>query len=275
MTVGSAYQLSTHHTTPLAETWNGKSWRVVAAPALGSRTQLNAVSCTSAAACEAVGLYDDAKGTTQALAEQWNGTSWAMQAAARPGSSSVLEGVSCTSRSNCVAVGSQSTHATHPLTEWWDGTQWTAVTAPVAPHATGGYLSAVSCTAPHTCTATGTNFRPGGVTLAERWNGATWRVQTTPNPPNWRSSFRSTELDGVSCTSATTCVASGEYAPGGNAAYFIERWNGATWRLETTPRPAGYLHGALLAVSCRASRCAAVGAYTRVSLLQSTLALGG
>jgi hypothetical protein len=55
---------------------------------------------------------------------------------------------------------------------------------------------------------------------------------------------------GVSCASATACTASGAYAPGGHPAYFLEAWNGRSWRLATAPHPAGFVQGALNGVSC-------------------------
>lgn len=271
--VGTAFHTSNHRTTALTEEWNGKSWKVLASPTVGARTQLNAISCSSATWCEAVGLYDGPGGSSQAFAESWNGATWHQQAPVRPVKSSMFAGVSCFNAHACFAVGSQTDDRTRPLTEWWTGARWIARSVPLPTGATGGYLSSVSCTALSACAATGTDFRPGGVTLAERWSGTRWHVQPSPNPSDWRTSFRSVELDGVSCTSTIACVASGEYAPAGSAAYFIERWNGVGWRLEKAPHPGGFMHGALLAVSCVVARCSTVGAYTSVSMLQSTLAM--
>jgi hypothetical protein len=45
------------------------------------------------------------------------------------------------------------------------------------------------------------------VTLAERWNGTSWKTQTTPNPAGAGYS----QLNGVSCTSASACTAVGYY----------------------------------------------------------------
>jgi hypothetical protein len=42
-------------------------------------------------------------------------------------------------------------------------------------------------------------------TLAEGWNGSTWAVQATPNP----SGSATSNLNGVSCTSASACIAAG------------------------------------------------------------------
>jgi hypothetical protein len=80
-------------------------------------------------------------------------------------------------------------------------------------------------------------------------------------------------LDGVSCTAANACTASGEYTPHGAAAYFVEFWNGRTWRLETVPHPGDFEHGVLLGVSCVSGHCTSVGAYTGETRLQVTLAV--
>jgi hypothetical protein len=144
---------------------------------------------------------------------------------------------------------------------------------PLPQGAPAGMLEAVSCTSPRRCTATGTDFDARGPTLAERWNGRTWRVQPTPNPPDYASSFGEVALDGVSCTSARACTASGDYSPGGAAAYFIESWNGRRWRLEAVPHPADFQRGALLAIACAPARCTAVGAYTGSVRIQVTLAM--
>jgi hypothetical protein len=136
-------------------------------------------------------------------------------------------------------------------------------------------FDAVSCTTPRACTATGTDFNPGagGPTLAERWNGKTWRVERTPSPADASLSSSEVALDGVSCTSAKACTAIGEYTPDHAATYFIESWNGKRWRLEPTPRPVGFAHGALLGISCASTRCTAVGAYTGNVRPQVTLAM--
>ena len=75
-------------------------------------------------------------------------------------------------------------------------------------------------------------------------------------------------------TSATACTASGEYAPGGQAAYFIEAWNGRSWRLVTAPLPTGQLAaGALNGMSCALARCVAVGAWSGGAVPVATLAM--
>jgi hypothetical protein len=90
------------------------------------------------------------------------------------------------------------------------------------------------------------------MTLAEAWNGSSWTVQTTPNPgPS--GTFR-----GVSCTSASACIAVGQ---DDNTNSLAERWNGSTWSIQTTPNVRD-LPTVLESVSCTsATACTATGHY--------------
>jgi hypothetical protein len=275
--VGSAFHTAGSRDVNLAEAWNGKSWQVQATPNPKGATDgaLYAVSCTSPAACTAVGHYDNAAGRVLAVAERWNGKTWRIQAIPQAAKLTWFFGVSCSAARACSAVGYQNNGAgdAQPLAEAWNGATWHGQAVPLPHRAPGGALSAVSCTSPAACTATGTNFGIRHPTLAERWNGTSWRIQPTPNPANFQQSAAEVALDGVSCTSATACTASGEYSPGGTAAYFAEAWNGSSWRLQTTPTPAGFTHGALLGTSCALARCTVVGAWTGGARLQQTLAI--
>jgi hypothetical protein len=70
----------------LAEVWNGTSWAIQATPnPTGVKgTFLSGVSCKSAAACTAVGDYENSAGSYAPLAEAWNGTSWAIETTPNP-----------------------------------------------------------------------------------------------------------------------------------------------------------------------------------------------
>lgn len=261
---------------PLAERWNGTRWRVQAVPApAGSTTSLlSGVSCTSPNACTAVGSYGTAAGRVLAVAERWNGARWRIQAVPRAASTELF-GVSCSAARACTAVGRQNTRTggTRLLAEAWNGTRWRVQAVPLPRGSPGGILAAVSCTSPRACTATGANFSATRPTLAERWNGTRWRVQRTPAPANVGASQQEPELNAVSCASATSCTASGAYAPGGHSAYFLEAWNGRSWRLVTAPHPAGFLAGALNGASCVPARCTAVGAWSGGPIFTATLAM--
>jgi hypothetical protein len=277
MAVGSAFHTADRRQTILTEAWNGKRWQVQPTPTIKARdSSLYAVSCTSVRSCWAVGY--SLTSPAQAIVERWDGTSWHLQATPQLAKDTDLLGLSCSNGRACIAVGwNNASGNARPVAESWNGKVWRVHAVPLPSGEPGGIFDAVSCTSPRACMATGTDFNPGpaGPTLAERWNGKTWRIERTPVPANSSLSVSTIALDGVSCTSAKTCTAIGEYTPDHAAAYFIESWNGRRWRLESAPHPADFVHGALLGISCASARCTAVGAYTGQVRLQGTLALAG
>jgi hypothetical protein len=213
---------------------------------------LGAVSCSRAASCTAVGEYVSAGGTELTLAEHWNGSAFVIQSTPNPSGAvdSLLRGVSCTSARACVAVGTEVTSAGGilPLAERWNGHSWTLI-----PPVPGGPLAAVSCSSASACTAVGGSGSP----LAERWNGSTWTIQ--PIAP--LSGATATALNGVSCPSATSCLAVGHWVNGGHTFALAERWNGSAWFFELPPNQSSSFND-LSAVSCPApSACSAVGTF--------------
>jgi hypothetical protein len=98
------------------------------------------------------------------------------------------------------------------------------------------------------CTAVG-NFRNGSnapVTLAEAWNGTSWSLQGVPNPRFGAA------LNGVSCTSASFCLAVGDGGKG-----IADAWDGTAWSAVQVA-PTGGID--LAGVSCAsAASCIAVG----------------
>jgi hypothetical protein len=92
--------------------------------------------------------------------------------------------------------------------------------------------------------------------LAERWDGTSWATQATPKPAGATSS----QLNGVSCSGATNCVAVGYYSASGKTAALVQNWNGGNWTIQATPNPSGTTSNRLTAVSCNAAAvCTAVG----------------
>ncbi len=221
------------------------------------------------------------------LAERWNGTSWTIQTIADPaGPSALLSSVSCTSATACMAVGSYEDSAgdTVTLAEHWDGTSWAIVATPSPAGSQHSVLSSVSCTAPTACTAVGTNYTSqGGTTqtvLVERWDGTSWTIQSTPTP-----AVDDPTLLGVSCTSATACMAVGFYVintqkESGIGQTLAERWDGTSWTVQTTPNQGVSVGGTfypqsttLVDVSCTsATACTAVGNYADTEGGEHTLA---
>lgn len=105
VTVGSA-DTSTFSAVTAAEVWDGTAWTAQPTPnpAAATDSVLNAVSCTSATDCAAVGSFGTPSDNT--LAEGWDGSAWTLRSTPNAGgaSSDVLLGVSCTPVA-CTASG--------------------------------------------------------------------------------------------------------------------------------------------------------------------------
>ena len=192
---------------------------------------------------------------------------WSLQPTPNPvGTASSLLGVSCTSSSACTAVGlseSTSVPKATTLAERWNGSTWEIQPTPDPAGTTSPVLRGVSCTSPSACTAVGFAQSATGVitTLAERWNGSTWEIQPTPNPVGSSISL----LYGVSCTSSSTCIATGEF----DSQTLAERWDGRTWEILPTPNPSATFNE-FRAVSCTsANACTAVGDYSASTAVQT------
>jgi hypothetical protein len=220
----------------LAEHWNGTRWvrqrtpSPPVAPGAGGGA-LNAVGCSAAAACTAVGAGE----VVPPVIEHWNGAKWVMQRSPRvqhpgPGPGQ-LSSVSCPAATVCLAAGdtggSDTNFHAHALAELWNGKTWAIQRVP-EPGGGDSYLNGISCSSPVACTAVGVwiNRSAQGLLLAERWNGKTWAIEDTPSTPGHDS-----VLNAVSCPSATVCVAVGHDRSGPLAA----RWNGKTWALMHVP----------------------------------------
>jgi hypothetical protein len=248
---------------PLAETWNGTTWRTVGVrlPRGATTGILDGVSCVSAARCVAVGSsYDKGSGKEFALADTWNGKAWTpAQLPAPGGADASLSGVSCKSGASCVAVGSYtSVGPSAPLAEIWNGERWTQTRPP----ASGGGLAisgldAVSCASPVRCVAVSEVIGPP-VAVIESWDGRTWSMRKGPALPGDIGAVQT----GVSCPSAGSCVAVGFSMFATATASLSEIRDGTSWQVPAVPLPGGGPSGShLYGVSCAAvNRCVAVGA---------------
>ena len=85
-----------------------------------------------------------------------------------------------------------------------------------------------------------------------------WRVVSSPNT----SSSQRNYLEGVSCVNSSFCMAAGDYYNGTNYQTLIEKWNGSTWSLVSSPNTSSTQGNYLNGVSCRSSSfCMAAGYY--------------
>ena len=100
-------------------------------------------------------------------------------------------------------------------------------------------------------------------TLIERWDGTAWAIVSSPNTNPTQNNY----LDGVTCVSASNCWAVGRYYTGnavqsGVYQTLIERWDGTSWAIVTSPNTSATLSNFLYGVTCvSATDCWAVGYY--------------
>jgi tripartite motif-containing protein 71 len=164
---------------------------------------------------------------------------------------------------NCTA-GCQEVTSSYRYDAARDGADRSIEAAATPSGAAGKSLSGVSCLSANDCMAVGYYTNAGGAnqTLVEHWDGASWQVVASPNPAGVLES----RLEGVSCTASTNCTAVGYSQPSSTSfSTLIERWNGTSWSIVTSPNPTGYAKSYLYGVSCGSgSDCWAVGksAYT-------------
>jgi hypothetical protein len=265
---------------PFAVVWNGASWQDQSVPNPGAIGKvLQAVSCASAAFCEAVGyqeVYVSGTDTFHALADVWRAGAWHLQQPpSGPGAELTdLTGVSCPAATACEAGGFLPVRM-----EVWNGTSWAVQQAVNPPGAVGNTLDGASCVTATFCEAVGYDAGPH-LGLTEAWNGSAWTIQpdtvTMPaftavscvtvsfcaavgsltgdatalwNGTSWQpQSAPGDEYSAVSCASATFCVAVGP-----NAAM----WDGTSWSAASLP---AITDGDYTGVSCvAATACEAVG----------------
>jgi hypothetical protein len=261
---------------PLVDKWNGTNWMLVSAPIPkgSTTTYFDGVACGGPSACVAVGQESLASGVGHTVAEAWSGSSWSVKPTPSfPGSADGFdEGVACTSTTSCIAAGEfengQSAYAT--LAEKWNGTTWKSLAQPAQPRAgTAGY-EGIACPTTSTCYAVG--FTPGPkneAVLVEAWNGSHWSLMTVPNPV----STSDDRLNGVACTTTTSCVSVGYYENEGEIGKVIaEKLSGTTWSLQSGPNVPGAKLSELQAVACAsANYCIAVGESVTGSNPEKTL----
>jgi hypothetical protein len=258
---------------PLGEGWNGAAWHAqpVPNPARASTSYLQGASCPSPSDCTAVGL-GNGDGTPFTLGERWRNSGWSPENIPSPigAAENQLNGIACPATDACVAVGTAGPTRGVESTEalWWNGRSWRLQHIPTFPAGAG--LNAVSCTSPSACTAVGGS---NSGTLAERWNGTNWTILPAPNPAGAVMSF----LIGISCTSASNCIAAGAYfttsSQSSPALPLTEQWNGHKWAILPTPHPAGSVQTFLGGISCTSpSACTATGEQHSPSGIVHTIA---
>jgi hypothetical protein len=280
--VGAAYNGSGYDT--LIQKWDGTSWTIVPSPNPGSGYNvLFAVTCSSASECWAVGWYSGTQTNyaPQTLIEHWDGTSWTVVISPNGDTrQDVLTGVACASASNCWAVGYHYSHMNEAglyfyetLVEHWDGSSW-SIAASENTSATQNILYGVTCAATTNCQAVGytTSNTPVGPfqTLIEQWDGVSWKIVASANTDPAHNNY----LFAGACASSSDCRAVGySNTPDvGIALTLVQRWDGNTWTIESSPNVSTTQNNAFFGVACpAASDCWAVGYNSASGVIQNLI----
>lgn len=241
----------------------GGTWIVSSTPSpSGSDVTVEDVSCASLTDCTAVGRITSS-GPDEMFSMRWDGSNWLQVAMPDIGpGNTTLKAVSCPFASFCVAVGTYYDSATQRFSWFpvhWDGTTWSVLAATQAGNS-HNFVSDVSCAGASSCVAVG-HYLNGGPysTHVQRWNGTAWSADASPNGG---SSSASNLLSGVSCASATDCMAVGWRVDGASNTTTAIRWDGSSWS-STSPTNAGGTATFLKGVWCRTPiDCVAVGMST-------------
>jgi hypothetical protein len=176
--------------SPLIEHWNGRRWRPVPNPNLGTWSELHGVAGTGPDDVWAVGNTEVLVGNSfyeRALVERWDGTAWKvvrMPVVARRQPYG-LAGVDTRSSTDAWAVGAITRGAeVFTLAFHWDGDRWSHVPA-IDPSEEFQVLSGIAIASRHRVWAVGSAWdaeRQSDVTLVLRWNGRAWIREPSANP---------------------------------------------------------------------------------------------
>ena len=254
--------------------------------------------CPSPTGCYSVGWYDDTTGAPWGLIESQNGGTWTVTEAPEPqnagsgpnqalwiGSESCgyiqpCRAISCPTATSCVAVGEYKDTAGYslPVVETLSNGTWTATEGALPSDAavdTGStsdrsYLYSVACTSVTSCVAVGGYWTMTGdfKGFIATLSGSSWSAVASPLPPGALAS--GSFLYGVSCASASSCVAVGRYVDAGSRqAGLLDTLANGSWAASPAPQPAdagsdtdGHQDSILFQVSCAsATACRAVGFY--------------
>jgi subtilisin family serine protease len=252
--------------------------------------QLDPSSQQDVKVTESLGLKTDTTYHYRLVAKNSSGTAygrdrtfsvsrWSVQPAPLPvpdaeTNSVEFSAISCSAPGACTAVGTVKIgpeHVPSTLAERWSGSEWTAQNPPNPVGAKESHLTKVSCASATFCMAVG-NYKEGGKLkpLAMRWDGSSWSLLTVPTPtPAGPAVLPNGVFNGVSCPSATYCVAVGQYVNRGvppkefepsEETTLVEVWNGTAWSVQPSPSRGGSALSRLASVSCAStSACTAVG----------------
>jgi hypothetical protein len=249
--------------------WDGSSWSVVPSPNPSSTyNYLWAVDASATDNVWAVGDFNAPGGHQQNLLLRWNGTTWVQvpgDNTAPDGDQFFLRAVSARSASDVWTAGQFSGHA---LTEHWNGSEWSQVSAPNA-GVGSNILNGVSGTSSTDVWEVGYYwFGTENRTLIEHWDGAAWTIVPSPN-----EYVRLNVLNGVDAISPSDAWAVGRASSGQafDQTTLILHWDGTSWSIVPSPSPGTWFNELYGVAANSADDVWAVGSRTSASEYAKTL----
>jgi hypothetical protein len=225
------------------------TWSAVATPnASGAANLFSGVDARGPNDVWAVGHADHSPSQPfqRPLAARWNGTSWSVTGTPALTGDAWFRGVDGSAAGNVWAVGMRAVPAgggsvgAAPLTELWNGSNWSVRSAPTPPNATGASLEGVKTFSATSAWAVGnhtTSTAPFARTLIERWNGTSWSVVPSPNPDPTVNLL--TDVDGAAPDDVWAVGNVGQDGYGSTIAGVVLHWNGSAWSRVAVPGAAG------------------------------------
>jgi hypothetical protein len=212
-------------------------------------SRLSAVSVLSPTLAWAVGVnyaVGDTIGPVDSLIEQWDGSAW--HVVANTGHDA-LNGVAAISPRDVWSVGGQLNYGVGagPLTLHWDGTNWRVVPSVRPADTTFVTLAGVAALAPNDVWAVGSHDAGSAhllQPLVEHWDGAAWHIVSSPLPQGATNGLLSS-VSRIPGTPGLWAVGDwSHYAVPALPQPLLERWDGTSWQLVTSPAlPSGAIGG--------------------------------
>ena len=265
--------------TPYAAAWNGSSLTPVAGlpvPSSLSTVEATAVSCVAARSCVVIGTAFDQSAFTTAggflgyvtCIWTWNSGKWTVRTVPDKDNDGMLSysAIHCFSLSSCVTAGVRMPQTANgsgtgdevPLLATWNGKTFTSM-KPALPSVLAGtarQFASVSCTSLRSCAAVGVSSGTSTTSFLDVWNGKTWKLTKWSGPTGTTSA----DLYGVSCASASRCLAVGSVGTDARPVAAALALNGATWTAIKVPGPAKGKMSLFNGVSCpKVGVCVAIG----------------
>jgi hypothetical protein len=201
----------------LTEHWDGTDWRVISSPNNGDVTQNNYLfdlAVVSASDIWAAGYYLNANDLPRSLLLRWDGSQWNVTSSPAIGSGpNILYSIDASSATDVWAVGYYATSGYYyrPLTQHWDGSEWTVVASPYSEDG-NDVLYSVETVSSTDAWAVGRigNYYSALQILTQHWDGTSWTSVRAPAPQQY-SAYTLYSVDIVGTNDVWAVGGNGDY----------------------------------------------------------------